>query len=1008
MHHAFSSSALALAAFLAGQASGGSITSTWIGPRAGNWGNAANWDPSIVPLNGVSSFDVIIDGPPRSPCTVTLDLSSITIDGLTLGAGDVLVQPNNRSFTPHAVTNAGTWQMNSTGNQTGFIVAVPEVTLNGDGVLLMSNSSQNRVYGTGGVRRLINGPGHTIRGAGQVGLNTDLVLTNAGLIDATQITALVIDLVDAEESINTGVLQASGNGTLTIQGSAIDNRNGILRAIDSGVIVLSNATLIGGSFMTEDAGSIRLTTSASTLSGITIDGLLVQPNDAEVQLTGDVLNNGTWSMQSIGNLTNVTIAAPEVTIDGPGVISMSNSSQNRFLGAGGVRRLVNGAEHTIRGAGQLGLNNNLNLTNEGLIDADQLTSLVIDLVGGDNINNGELRASANGTLVLLDTEIENGAGVIRAIESGKVSLQGGSIRGGLLDTAGEGAFVLSSNDITLESVTSTGLLIQPNNADLSLAESITNDGTWRMESIGNATDVMLVTDEVTLDGAGELVMSNSAQNRIFGTGGVRRLVHASTHVIRGAGQIGVNLNLNLTNEGLIDASEVAALQIDLSDGVNTNTGVLQASGNGTLSLLNTPLDNTDGVIRAIDAGVVTLAGGSITGGTLETADNGVIRFTTNSITLSGITSTGFLQQPSNADLHLAGDIVNDGTWEMSSIGHATEVVLHADASLLGSGELVMSNSEQNRILGASTVRRLVNGPGHTIRGGGQIGLNNNLDFTNAGTVIADRPVGVRIDASDEFLNTGTLRAATGSSLTILTSAFDTTGDVVIESGASLVRHGTYFQTAGSTHVDGTLQLQSGGTVLVEGGTLSGNGTVTSTVTLNGGATAPGASTGTLSITGHYTQSLDGTLEIEIGGTDPGVTYDRLAIGGNATVAGTLAIRLVDGFEPAIGQSFVILTANSVNGLLGCIDADPLRAGYFRVVYGPGSITLTVVTTPPLFGDLNQDGIVNGGDLGILLASWSTAPGAPGCDGALCCPADLSGDGVVDGSDLGLLLAAWSS
>ena len=46
------------------------------------------------------------------------------------------------------------------------------------------------------------------------------------------------------------------------------------------------------------------------------------------------------------------------------------------------------------------------------------------------------------------------------------------------------------------------------------------------------------------------------------------------------------------------------------------------------------------------------------------------------------------------------------------------------------------------------------------------------------------------------------------------------------------------------------------------------------------------------------------------------------------------------------------------------------------------------------GDLNGDGAINGGDLGLLLAAW----GGPG--------GDLNGDGVTDGGDLGLLLSYW--
>ena len=50
-------------------------------------------------------------------------------------------------------------------------------------------------------------------------------------------------------------------------------------------------------------------------------------------------------------------------------------------------------------------------------------------------------------------------------------------------------------------------------------------------------------------------------------------------------------------------------------------------------------------------------------------------------------------------------------------------------------------------------------------------------------------------------------------------------------------------------------------------------------------------------------------------------------------------------------------------------------------------------------DLNLNGIVDGGDLGVLLAFWGTvSPAFP--------RADINRDGVVNGADLGLLLAFW--
>ena len=50
------------------------------------------------------------------------------------------------------------------------------------------------------------------------------------------------------------------------------------------------------------------------------------------------------------------------------------------------------------------------------------------------------------------------------------------------------------------------------------------------------------------------------------------------------------------------------------------------------------------------------------------------------------------------------------------------------------------------------------------------------------------------------------------------------------------------------------------------------------------------------------------------------------------------------------------------------------------------------------GDLNFDGDVDGGDLGLLFAAWGDCPPAS------FCRADLDRNGRVDGTDLGLMLS----
>jgi hypothetical protein len=57
----------------------------------------------------------------------------------------------------------------------------------------------------------------------------------------------------------------------------------------------------------------------------------------------------------------------------------------------------------------------------------------------------------------------------------------------------------------------------------------------------------------------------------------------------------------------------------------------------------------------------------------------------------------------------------------------------------------------------------------------------------------------------------------------------------------------------------------------------------------------------------------------------------------------------------------------------------------------------------LVGDINADGLVSGGDLSALLASWGQTAAASGF-----LAADLDGDGAVGGPDLAALLAAWGN
>ena len=61
----------------------------------------------------------------------------------------------------------------------------------------------------------------------------------------------------------------------------------------------------------------------------------------------------------------------------------------------------------------------------------------------------------------------------------------------------------------------------------------------------------------------------------------------------------------------------------------------------------------------------------------------------------------------------------------------------------------------------------------------------------------------------------------------------------------------------------------------------------------------------------------------------------------------------------------------------------------------------ILPSCPCAADLNGDCLVDGADLGLLIAAW----GSCGKGGAGC-PGDLNGDAQVDGADLGLMVAEW--
>ncbi|MBV7550346.1 VCBS domain-containing protein [Pseudomonas sp. PDM26] len=168
--------------------------------------------------------------------------------------------------------------------------------------------------------------------------------------------------------------------------------------------------------------------------------------------------------------------------------------------------------------------------------------------------------------------------------------------------------------------TNTGTITIADGAIMPFGGSIDNSGTIALGSTGSGTDLEILFRGATLTGGGQVVLSDSAQNVIFG-GSADTVLTNADNTISGAGQLGAG-QMTLVNSGLILASGVNALVIDTGSSVVTNTGVLQASGSGSGGLvIESALVNSgslwanDGNITvhadASGAGSATISGSAI-------------------------------------------------------------------------------------------------------------------------------------------------------------------------------------------------------------------------------------------------------------------------------------------------------------------------------------------------------------------------------------------------------------
>jgi len=364
------------------------IYSNWVGGEQGEWGNASNWDPNIVPDNiGLTTFVVTIDGGingsdvglrqrrniTQLDCYGVVEVAiwphdwqnehvELTIyNGLT-NYGDLLIEGDGQWFTINAnVTNtAGAWfelgnvEINANlYNLAGATIEVEcendvEGDLQNHGTLIVPHASDLLVDGNirnTGLIQLFDGE----CGAGEIlDNNSTGVIRGFGILFVEQllhnkgeISAYGGSLVVLSEGplLNSGLLSNYPLSSLHIKPATDVNNFGTIGvhsgggvAIDSNVVNKPNATilLLGGTLA---AVSITQSAEANFTGFGVITGDVVIESNAIVKLTGPT--------NVVGDVEIGTGATLEIS-DGTTLITGHTTCNNGTIHMKGGRIIIQG------------------------------------------------------------------------------------------------------------------------------------------------------------------------------------------------------------------------------------------------------------------------------------------------------------------------------------------------------------------------------------------------------------------------------------------------------------------------------------------------------------------------------------------------------------------------------------------------------------------------------------------------------------------------------------------
>ncbi len=332
-------------------------------------------------------------------------------------------------------------------------------------------------------------------------------------------------------------------------------------------------------------------------------------------------------------------------------------------------------------------------------------------------------------------------------------------------------------------------------------------------------------------------------------------------------------NLGTLRKSMGNGTSTIDIAVNNSSPVEVQTGRLRLTRGG----------NSSGDFTVSASGILDFGGGTHN---IALADGksmsgaGTVRFSAGTTNISGngdYNVTGNTEVTGgtvnfNRDANTVNGLLSAGILAGSGLVTVTGNLDWTGGDFDGSGNLDLTDAVTFRISGEAGGRdlneRTLNSAGTTVfEPGDTVRMGQGALFNNQAGALFEFKTDRFFDYNNlppepTFSNLGTVRKSAGSGTSTIDISFSNSESIEILTGTLSFTRG-FTQTAGSTTLSGG-DLTSSQVVDIQGGVLGGSGLITGFVS-NAGEVSPGSSSGNLDIVGNYTQTVNGVLNIEIGG-----------------------------------------------------------------------------------------------------------------------------------------------